>query len=45
MYYYKVAGDYVHGRIISVTDTGCLQIQDEKMIVRQFSFKEIEFIP
>ena len=44
-YDYKTAGDYLHGRIISVTDSGCLQIQDEKMVIRQFSFKEIEFIP
>ena len=32
------------GRIISVTDIGCLQIEDREGKIREFSFKEIDFI-
>jgi BirA family transcriptional regulator, biotin operon repressor / biotin---[acetyl-CoA-carboxylase] ligase len=32
------------GRIISVTDTGCLQIEHREGKIHEFSFKEIDFI-
>ncbi len=42
---YKSAGNYFNGRIVGVTGSGSLRVEDEKMHIRQFSFKEIEFIP
>jgi hypothetical protein len=32
------------GKIISVTDSGCLMIENRNEEVNEFSFKEIEFI-
>ena len=33
------------GRIISVTDSGCLLIEDRRKHINEFKFKEVEFIP
>jgi BirA family transcriptional regulator, biotin operon repressor / biotin---[acetyl-CoA-carboxylase] ligase len=32
------------GKIISVTPAGCLQIEDKRKNIREFQFKEVEFI-
>jgi BirA family biotin operon repressor/biotin-[acetyl-CoA-carboxylase] ligase len=32
------------GRIVSVTDSGCLKIEEKSGNIREFAFKEIEFI-
>jgi BirA family biotin operon repressor/biotin-[acetyl-CoA-carboxylase] ligase len=41
---YNTRNGLFSGKIISVTDTGCLQIEEKEGKIREFSFKEIDFI-
>jgi BirA family transcriptional regulator, biotin operon repressor / biotin---[acetyl-CoA-carboxylase] ligase len=41
---YMTDSGQLFGRIISVTPSGCLQIEDLKKNIREFQFKEVEFI-
>lgn len=42
---FKTDSGLLLGRIISVTDSGCLQIEDDKNGIHEFRFKEVEFNP
>jgi BirA family transcriptional regulator, biotin operon repressor / biotin---[acetyl-CoA-carboxylase] ligase len=41
---FKSATGFFDGRIVSVTDSGCLKIEEPTGKMREFAFKEIEFI-
>jgi len=41
---YNTRNGIFSGRIISVTDTGCLRIEEKEGEIRESSFKEIDFI-
>lgn len=41
---FKTDSGEFYGMIVSVTDSGCLQVRDRQMHLHQFSFKEIEFM-
>jgi BirA family biotin operon repressor/biotin-[acetyl-CoA-carboxylase] ligase len=41
---FKSENGIFSGKIISVTDSGCLQIEDREGKIREFCFKEIDFI-
>lgn len=42
---YITGAGYLKGKIISVTGSGNLQVEDELKNIHEFSYKEIEFIP
>lgn len=42
---FKTGSGYLNGRIISVSEAGCLLVEDRQGNKHEFSFKEIEFIP
>lgn len=41
---FKTRQGIINGRIVSVSDTGALRIEDEKTAISEFLFKEIAFI-
>ena len=41
---YRAAGSEFTGRILSVNESGCLMVETEKGKIRDFAFREIEFI-
>jgi BirA family biotin operon repressor/biotin-[acetyl-CoA-carboxylase] ligase len=42
---YLTGTGLLFGMITSVTDSGCLQVEDQLLKIHKFSFKEIEFMP
>ena len=41
---YKTGSRIIYGRIVSVTNAGCLQIEDSCQKIREFSFGEVDFM-
>lgn len=41
---YKTNAGFFSGKIVSVTDSGCLQIEDRMEKIHQFLFKEVDFV-
>ncbi len=41
---FQTSAGHLTGRIISVTDNGYLQVEDQEKMIHEFAFKEIDFI-